>query len=655
MQAKETRLQEIIEGTKQYVIPLFQRAYSWTNKEWKVLWKDIEELCEKEKPRTHFFGSIVSMPTTSVPEGVAKYLLIDGQQRMTTLFVLLALIRDKAAEQGNEELANEIHNMLLVNSYKKGDDYYKLFPTQVDRPQYKNIINHDEITDGQIKEAYLYFEKQLGKTEFTLEKIKNIITEHFSVVSIVLEADDNPYLVFESLNAKGRPLSQADLIKNFFFMRVHRDNQDGIYETLWKPMQEWLGDDLSEFIRHFMMREGGNILKTEVYYELKERVTPENAIEYLKTLHQYSRYYHRMKQPSAEENKPLQRLFTRLNKMEATTAYPIILYFYGEYDKKHISLDDFVQLLAALENFLVRRFVCDYKTNQLNKIFASAYAFVTSYELGTQVEAFKEFLAMKGYPKNSEFSKCFQEAKLYGPAGRQQKTKFLLVSLEESFHHKEIVDVDKLTIEHIMPQTLSEWWQDYLGEDWMNTHEKWLHTIGNLTLTAYNSELSNDDFLSKRQILSNSHLELNKPFETITEWKLDNIKNRAELLSQKALEIWPSISSGEDTQSASADVTHTTPSRLEFFDETFEVESWREVFEHTLNVIGVLLPEKFSEISERMPSFVNKDKSRFRAFRLLSNGYYIETNQSAVSLYRKCLQALQICGLSAKDWKVDYQ
>ena len=217
MQAKETKLQDIIEGTKQYVIPLFQRTYSWTTKEWDVLWKDLVELSESDNPRTHFIGSIVSMPTVSVPEGVAKYLLIDGQQRLTTIFIILALLRNKAKENGNKIFADEINNTLLVNPYKTGEDYSKLMPTQVDRPAYNAIINEEGLQDNsQLTSAYVYFSKKLRQYQYPHEQLKKIITSYFSVVSIVLNADDNPHLVFESLNAKGRPLTQADLIRNYF-------------------------------------------------------------------------------------------------------------------------------------------------------------------------------------------------------------------------------------------------------------------------------------------------------------------------------------------------------------------------------------------------------------------------------------------------------
>lgn len=228
MKASETKLQQILEGTKQYVVPLFQRSYSWDKKEWQVLLDDLLELNEQENPRTHFVGSIVTMPTTSVPEGVAKYLLIDGQQRLTTLFIILTLIRDLAKQNDQEELADEINQTLLVNPFKKELDYFKLLPTQSDRKSFQELIkpqpeqptpstsDNQQISINQIQNAYTFFEKKLRGNTIDGQALKKVITSNLSVVSIVLDLDDDPYLVFESLNAKGRPLTQADLIRNYF-------------------------------------------------------------------------------------------------------------------------------------------------------------------------------------------------------------------------------------------------------------------------------------------------------------------------------------------------------------------------------------------------------------------------------------------------------
>lgn len=653
MQAKETKLQDIIEGTKQYVIPLFQRTYSWTSKEWEILWKDLVELSEMETPRTHFIGSIVNMPTVSVTEGVAKYLLIDGQQRLTTIFILLALLRNKAKENQNERFADEINNTLLVNQYKDGVDHYKLLPTQVDRETYQNLIdgkpNEDE---NQITRAYKFFERKFRQVELEPEKLKKIITSYFSVVSIVLDSDDNPYLVFESLNAKGRPLTQADLIRNYFFMRIHIDQQEDIYKNLWLPMQTALTEDLTEFIRHFLMKDGTNIKQGDVYYALKDAVSNTSAIDYLKELKRYSIYYQKLKFPEFEAENEIAEMFRRLNRIEVTTAYPLLLNFYSDYVEHKIDKNGFIEILKTLENYLIRRFVCHIPTNQLNKIFPAIYPTIKTKYSDNIIEGFKNILQSKGYPKDNEFALRFRETKFYGGGDRVIKTKLILETIEKSYNHKEEVPFDNLTVEHVMPQTLSEWWQENLGEDWDETHELYLHTIGNLTLTAYNTELSNDDFDTKKETLNESHLELNKYFTNIPKWTRNEIENRAEILSKKALEIWEYFGQENSSPTDIQEVTGTTPSSLKILGQRFEVKTWRDVLEKTLNVVADLEPEKFEVIAHNFPRYVGKDQNKFRAIRKLENNYFVEVNLSAQSIQKLCYQAMETIELTTDEWEV---
>ena len=655
MQAKETRLDSIIEGTKQYVVPLFQRSYSWTKKEWDILWNDICDLYEMENPRVHFFGSIVNMPATSVPEGVAKFLLIDGQQRLTTVFILLSILKDLALEGRKERLSDEIKNTLLLNQYKDGYDHYKMMPTQVDRNAFLKVIEgQGHEADGQIGQAWKYLEKKVRTSNFDIENIKKILTQKFSVVSITLDTDDNPYLVFESLNAKGRSLSQADLIKNYFFMRIHVSKQDEIYSKLWEPMQNNLRDDLSEFIRHYMMRHGGNVRQTDVYYALKDEVSPDNTIDYLKSLNEYSIYYRNMKYPENISDKDLRVRFERLNRIEVTTAYPLILYVYGEFAHNNISKEQFCEVIDVIENYLIRRFVCDYKTNTLNKTFGAAYAFISKYNNDEIVNAVKEYLSTKGYPKDSEFKERFMTTKLYGGGDRQQKTKFILASLEKSFEHKEIVQMDNLTIEHVMPQTLSDWWVDYLGDDAFSIHDIWLHTIGNLTLTAYNSDLSNKSYIQKRSYLSQSHLELNKYFTSAGEWKKLDIEKRAEQLSKRALNIWPYFGH-EDIEVDGDTKAYSSPQSVYCLGKYSSVNSWRDVLTFTLNSIYEELPECFSTIVNAFPKWIGKDGNKFRAARELNSGYFIEVNDSANAIYTKCIKVLNVAHLTEDDWSVEYE
>ena len=654
MQAKETKLRDIIEGTKQYVVPLFQRTYSWTTKEWDVLWNDLIELSEMENPRTHFIGSIVSMPTVSVPEGVAKYLLIDGQQRLTTIFILLTLLRNKARESQNQGFAEEINNTLLVNPYKKEHDYFKLMPTQVDRVSFQNLINENvnEI-ENQLTKAYTFFTKKFKQDKFELEKLSKVITKYFSVVSIVLDVDDNPYLVFESLNAKGRPLTQADLIRNYFFMRIHMVNQEEVYTDYWQPMHSALNDDLTEYIRHYLMK-GGNIIKQgDVYNTLKENVSTSNAVDYLKELKKFSIYYQRLKYPEFEPEPELQKLFQRLNRIEVTTAYPLLLNFYNNYDDYKISKDDFIVILKVLENYLIRRFVCNYPTNQLNKIFSAVYPVISTKHSNNIVEGFKIVLQGRSYPKDNEFFTRFKETKFYGGGDRVVKTRLILETLEENYGHKEAASFDNLSIEHVMPQKLSEWWQNHLGYDCQETHELYLHSIGNLTLTAYNTELSNYDFPTKKEILNKSHLELNKYFSSLLSWTRKEIEDRSEKLAKSALELWEYFGQEIHSPSDSQKITGTTPYALKILGHQISVGSWRDVMEKTLNVIADLSPNKFDVIVHSFPKYLGKDKNRFREVRELQSGYFIEVNLSAELIRKICYQAMEMIELSSEEWEVD--
>jgi uncharacterized protein with ParB-like and HNH nuclease domain len=544
MQAKETKIQSLLDSTRQYVIPLFQRPYSWETKHWEALWQDLAELCEEEQPRSHFIGSIVNMPSRSVPEGVTKYVLIDGQQRLTTIVVLLAAIRDHARRQeGN--LADKIDDILLKNRHQEGTDAYKLLPTQVDRPAFRAIIDAGTPPkDDPVSNAYRFYDRKLRlNPQIGLEKLYNVVRNHLVLVSIVLDKDDNPYLIFESLNAKGKPLAQADLIRNFFFMRLHPNSQERMYDDHWRPMQESLGDSLTEFIRHFLMRDGGSVKKDDVYVTLKDRIEnhgQEQIVAYLKELATFAKYYARLLDPKRVELRPaIAERLDRLNRNEATTAYPFLLRVYHDLETDAVSGDEFAAVLDCLETFLLRRFVCGVATSGLNRVFPQLYG--QAIQIGGLVDGVRTILADKNFPRDQQFREHFGTAKIYG-GDRSPKARLILDRIEVAYGHKEQVDLGPLTIEHVMPRTPTEWWQRHLGEDWEAVHAEWLDTVGNLTLTGYNSEMSNGDFDSKRVHLQESHCELNRHFIDVETWDEQAIARRGEILADQALKIWPDFS-----------------------------------------------------------------------------------------------------------------
>lgn len=659
MQASETKLQQIIEGTKQYVVPLFQRPYSWKKSEWQALWNDLVELCKADNPRPHFMGSIVTMPTISVPEGVSKYLLIDGQQRLTTVFILLSALRN-TAKQSEEELAAEIDNTILVNPYKKDLDYYKLQPTQVDRVAFHQIIDSEpRVNESDILECYRFFEKKIHQSRLSLElqRIKKVICSNLSLVSVVLSADDDPYLVFESLNAKGRPLTQADLIRNYFFMRIHADSQESVYAQYWQPMQDLLRDSLTEFIRHYLTKTGVEVKQNEIYFEIKDRISTNDALSYLKDLCVFSEYYSRLLNPEREPKEIVRKYLHRLNRLEVATVYPFLLNCYDDWMKDRIAEQEFVSVLQVLENFLLRRFVCNIQTRGLNRIFALLYSQVskdTDLASDSFVERLKLTLQNRDYPKDAEFRSRLVDVKLYG-GNRSEKCKLILESIEESFEHKEQVFFDKLSIEHVMPQTLNEDWKDDLGEDWAITHELLRHTIGNLTLTAYNPELSNDTFEKKKEQLKNSHLELNKYFQSRTSWCREDIEERSEHLADIALQVWSYFGNESAQPSPSSSLTGTIPKSLCCFGQEYVVRSWRDVLETTLNTIADLEPDSFKEIMQQFPRFIGWDDKDFRSTRRLRNGAFIEVNLSAQDIYTFCMKAIETGELSIEEWSVETQ
>ncbi len=655
MQASETKLQEIIEGNKQYVVPLFQRAYSWKKSQWESLWNDILELYHSDNRRPHFMGSIVTMPTSAIPEGVSKYLLIDGQQRLTTIFILLCALRDKA-KNIHDELAAEIHNTIIVNPYKKGLDHYKLQPTQVDRQSFHSLINgQDYVNNSGITECYLFFEKKIRQSNLDFSDLKKVICSYLSIVSVVLSTEDNPYLVFESLNAKGEPLTQADLIRNYFFLRINTENQDGAYNKYWLPMQQTLDINLTEFIRHYLTRDGVEIKKDEVYFQIKERMIKRDAIDYLKDLYEFSEYYAKLLDPLKENNLKIRRCLERINRLEQATVYPFLLNCYHDYEENNLLEADFIAVLQILENFIIRRFICNVQTRGLNRIFSVLYSQVSkasNLAHADFVERLKLDLQNRDYPKDTEFKDRLLDVKLYG-TGRTCKGKLILESIEESFYHKEQVSFTNLTIEHIMPQTITKWWQEHLGEEGDITHDLLLHSLGNITITAYNGELYNAEFIQKKEILINSHLEINKYFENQETWKREDIEKRSLYLAEKVLQIWPYFGNENLMNPAKTKVRGTTPKQLKIFGKEYPVKSWRDVLEKTLNVIADLDADKFKDVMEQFPRFISRDEKDFRDTRKLENGVFVNVNLSARDINAFCIKAIETAEISLEDWQIE--
>jgi len=323
---------------------------------------------------------------------------------------------------------------------------------------------------------------------------------------------------------------------------------------------------------------------------------------------------------------------------------------YDDYDNKSLSAADFCSTLDIVENFITRRFVCGVPTNTLTRAFAPLYG--QAKQADSLIGGIREYLRTKNYPKDEEFKDRLVVAKLYSPGDRAAKTKVILERLEASMGNKEQVSYEDVTIEHVMPQTLSDEWEKSLGPNSEANHELWLHTLGNLTMSAYNQELSNQVFARKKKIFTESRLQLNRYFDKMSTWSFDSIKERGEYLANKALGIWKYFGPADKELDFKQSVTGTTPVAVYILGERRSVDSWRDVAQKTLEVIAELSDEGFGQLLIEFPRLLGRDKSKFRSPRELANGAFMEANLSAEAVRRFCVQATATVGLVDDDWRV---
>jgi len=546
MKANDTVMMKFLEGGKQFVVPLFQRTYSWGKIQIDELWADIQETRDDEG--VHFFGSFVMEPLPSSASGVSKYVIIDGQQRLATTFLFLAMLRNRIKEiDPNSKKKDEIHNLYLTNEYHQ-EDKYKIVPTQVDRQIFFNIIDDKADTS---EPSLIYYTRNYFKKEFEkinnideLEKLKNIILNKFSAVDIRLEKGDNPYLIFESLNHKGAKLTQVDLLRNYLFMRISIDKQDEVYKDLWLPIQRSLEGYLDAFVRHYMGLEGDIPNFESIYSTFKEKAdqTAKNeteVIQLIKDLVKYATYYEKLIAPEKETIQNISLILKKLNRLDVTTSYPLLLNFYNEYAEGRLTSDDFTKIIKIIETFIIRRAVCNVPTNTLNKYFPTIYGQLDKRNF---VESLKQELmkdtGQRRMPSTTDFKTALINNNLYGDIRRTLK--YILEEIE-NFGHKEVLDFANLQVEHIMPQKLSAEWKKELGKDSELIHQKYLNTLGNLTLTGYNPEYSNRNFLEKKNMkkgFKESKLYINSDLANLDKWGETEIIKRAEKLANTAIKIW---------------------------------------------------------------------------------------------------------------------
>lgn len=546
MEARPCQILEFFNGTKQMLVPLFQRPYEWGPSHWETLWGDLLEQYERTEEETvasHFTGAIVTAPARSIPVGVAKYLVIDGQQRLTTVAILICAMRT-FSDAGTKEYRKLTR--LLVNEDEENLDRLKLLPTQPDRLAFESLIDENPLPGTQFARALEFFKKRIAGTDsddspIDLDRLASALQSRLTVVTIHLSDTDDPYLIFESLNAKGAPLTQADLIRNYLLLRLHANAQQQAYEKAWLPMQKLLvGDHLTEFMRQFLMMTGEDVAKSAIYAVLKRRlltVADPLIFAELERMEQASRQYAQVVGLQEPTDAAVSRGLARLRRWDIATANPFILRLLEAHSAGTVAATDVAKCLTIIESFAVRRAVCAVPTNQLKRIFLSIAKEMPRADIPDWLaQTLAAGSSGRRWPKDDEFKQALLRYRAYSPP--IDRCRFLLENIEEQYGHKEAVSFDDVTIEHVMPQTLSDEWVAMLGDSAAVVHETWLDLLGNLTLTGYNSELSNDPFPKKRQLLRDSHFEMNRWIADREQWTSKELEGRTEELFNMAIRIW---------------------------------------------------------------------------------------------------------------------
>ncbi|WQW44484.1 DUF262 and DUF1524 domain-containing protein [Helicobacter pylori] len=554
MDAEATTLLEFFKQTQtnQFVIPIYQRVYSWKKEQCEQLWDDIIKIGGNDKMNGHFIGSILYVLDGNTHSN-NPLLIIDGQQRLTTITLLLIALRNHSSDEVKRK---EIESY-LINSDKDGDKKFRIILSESDKDTLLSLIDENKRKPSKlslkIMENFKLFEEWIRKNTDKLETIFKGL-EKLMIVWIALDKEkDDPQLIFESMNSKGIELTQADLIRNYIIMETEVEKQEDFYNQYWRAMEENFKqsekqskreDLFSKFVRHYLTIKTGKTPNEKRVYEAFKDYQQKEGIEIedlLKDLQKYCGYFCQIAFKK-EADKDLNKALSFLVDLEMDVVYPLLLELYSDYKDGVLSKQDFIPIIYLTESYICRRSVCGIPSNGLNKFFPSFTKKIDKKQYLKSVEEhFGSLTGNQKFPNDFEFKDSFITKELYGRnKTKKKKTKYFLERLE-NFDTKEPVNTQECTIEHIIPQTLTPEWQRDLGENFKAIHEKYLHTIGNLTLTGYNEKYSNNSFQEKRDMekgFKQSPLRLNQSLKDLESFGEKEIEKRASDLADWALKIW---------------------------------------------------------------------------------------------------------------------
>lgn len=677
-------------GYIQYILPHFQREYTWETSDWQTLLEDAytiyneydyhEEENDRNRPE-HFMGSLVRI-SNGARNGITTFTLVDGQQRLTTISLLLCVLCTVVREN-DHTLARNVTRM-LVNPDEPNLARYKLLPTikHDDRATYIEIV--DAVTrranvdgaefapsDSNILPAYrvLYSDLATRMSEGTIEAKKLFATlmRCFAVVTIDLKLEEQPYKIFESLNAKGKALTPGDLVRNYIAMTLPDTLQDEVFEKYWSIIDDLLQEkrlvgsspfgELTGFLRHYLAARTGNLYNREhIYARFRDRIRrefeePSAFVSEIVTIRRFAEYYDKLLRPEHEANQSIAMLLRRLQTFEMSTAFPFLLMAYDAHSAGAITDALFTDILRTVENYVVRRFLCGKQANYLNNMFPTLWDDIDFERLP---QSFHELLATKQYPTDYDVRNATRSAKMY--TRNQERLVLVLDTVNRglSLGSGAYTVLDGApTLEHILPQSLSSAWQTDLGVEADEVQREFLHTLGNLTLVtqSWNSSLANRSFTVKRERLSESGLRLNSDYfkRPIGRWDKEAILARAEWLADRVLETWPAL----DTPASVYPGGGTKPVAVAILGTRYPVSTWRDVMHRTAEVVSEWVGnDEFPAFAQRNPGLFSREPFQRRP-KQLSNGWWVYLNLSRLDVLKYSKQILASAKIPESEWAIE--
>jgi uncharacterized protein with ParB-like and HNH nuclease domain len=682
MKAESLKISKVfnVGGDVHYVLPHFQREYAWEKENWQTLLNDVMgvyDVYDPEKVPEHFMGALVVIQSGTQNGVVPVFRLVDGQQRLTTISLMLCAL-GQIITTSHPSLYKRIRR-LLTNPDESDHLFFKLLPTTKygDREAYLSLLNEKPFPDGidsKIPESYRFFfkefETKMKHANIDPERLFLVLANSLQVVFITLDAGERPYEIFESLNHKGKLLSQADLVRNYIAMKLPENRQNEIFEKYWSKIENLLQEkrtvgrsglgEMTAFLRHYLTFRNELLCNEEhVYERFRDRIEGEFSSQTdfeqeIATLKNFAECYDRLLRPENEPDERIRVRLRRLNTLEISTAYPFLLVVYNSFVQGKINKNDFIDGLSIIENYIVRRYLTHEPTNYLNKMFPILWRELAPTQF---VESLRKVIVTKNYPSDNRIKREIITLPLYDK--RSQTREKIVLILESINRHLStqaksggytILD-DSATVEHILPQSPSSDWKKYLGEALEDTYE-YLHTIGNLTLVTqeWNSELSNAPFRQKKERLSKHELRLNSEYfsRSIEKWDESSIQARANFMIDAILSLWPELGVPPLNQKA----VGTKPQSLQLFGQPFSVASWRDVAFFTAKTLSEIVDDFDSRIALQLPAYF--DKERFQgACRQLPNSWWIYLNLSGVSVKSLCRNMISLAGFSEDEIQIE--